>query len=116
MRSCHFKIDNMARRPKQERAMTRLLSAISMAAVALTSAAIMTESAQAAVANPGLDARAVRQALSSSNPVERAAYLCRPRWTCNGWAPCFWENYCWWEPGVPPPRHHGRKPKRRKLH
>ena len=37
-------------------------------------------------------------AIQHANPVQEAAYFCRPVWRCGYWG-CGWRRACWWGPG-----------------
>jgi hypothetical protein len=67
----------------------------------LAAAAVL---AVAALASPSAEAMTVmvpsglNAAIRDANPVQEAAYNCRPVWRCGAWG-CGWRRACWWGPG-----------------
>ncbi len=40
----------------------------------------------------------INAAIQHANPIQDAAYFCRPVWRCGYWG-CGWRRACWWGPG-----------------
>lgn len=80
--------------------MRNRLNTVLAAAAVITLAAFASTSAEALPVPAGLNA-----AIQQGNPVQEAAYACRPVWRCGYWG-CGWRRTCWWGPGYGYGYHH----------